>query len=224
MLEDSMELARLKREFQARGLASRLGFGERPAVLVVDMIHGFTDPTSPLGSDMTRQVQATAHLLAAAQQAGCPIYLSTVEFSEDLSDLGTWGIKIEANRLLRRGTRAVEFDERLGLRGNERRLSKLHASCFHGTALAEWMHKDDIDTLLIAGCTTSGCVRATVVDASAYGFRPMVVEEAVGDRSHYSHVMSLFDMDAKYGDVVSLEAAEAYLRLGSLGQASVTGQ
>ena len=112
----------------------------------------------------------------------------------------------------RRGNRVVEVDERLGRRPGEDAVpAKKYASCFFGTDLAARLVSRRVDTLLITGCTTSGCVRATAVDACSYGFHTIVVEEAVGDRAAPVHHGSLFDIDAKYGDVVPLVEALAYL-------------
>ena len=136
---------------------------------------------------------------------------STVAYDQNLQDAGVWIRKIPSNSWLVEGSEWIEIDRRLEPRPTETRLVKKHASCFFGTDLPARLIGGGIDTLLIAGCTTSGCVRATAVDACSYGFRTIVVEEAVGDRAHLPHLASLFDIDAKYGDVTPLREALHHL-------------
>ncbi|HEV7825198.1 MAG TPA: isochorismatase family protein [Mycobacteriales bacterium] len=197
--------------YTERGLGGRVGFGARPAVLVVDMIRAFTDPECPLGSDLTPQLTAIGRVLAAARGSRVPILFSTVVYDRELGEAGVWIRKIPANAYLVEGSPWVEVDERMGRLPAEQLLVKKYASCFFGTDLAARLITRGVDTLVITGCTTSGCVRATAVDACSYGFRTIVVEEAVGDRAELPHVASLFDIDAKYGDVVPLAEALAYL-------------
>jgi maleamate amidohydrolase len=205
------EYARLRAEFQAKGLGSRVGFGERPALLVIDMITGFTDARSPLAGELGSQLTATGSLLERARGAGIPVVFSTVAYDRQLQEAGLWIRKIPANSWLTEGSEWVQVDARLGQRPEETTLVKKYASCFFGTDLAARLVSRRVDTLLIAGCTTSGCVRATAVDACSYGFHTIVVEEAVGDRAQLPHEASLFDIDAKYGDVVALDRACEYL-------------
>ena len=139
---------------------------------------------------------------------------STVIYSDaDLKDAGLWGIKMKGSATLKAGTPAVEIDPRLDMRPSDSLLVKKYASCFFGTDLVPRLTSQRVDTLIITGCTTSGCVRATAVDAVQNGFRPMVVREAVGDRSKASHDQSLFDLNAKYADVVSLDETLQYMRI-----------
>jgi nicotinamidase-related amidase len=205
------EYARLRQEFRNKGFGSRVGFGQRPALLVVDLITGFTDLRSPLAGDLEGQLAATNRLLEPARAAGIPVIFSTVAYDAELQEAGIWIRKIPANSWLVEGSEWVQVDERLRQRPNETTLVKKYASCFFGTDLAARLVSRRVDTLIIAGCTTSGCVRATAVDSCSYGFHTVVVEEAVGDRAALPHAASLFDIDAKYGDVVGLEEALAYL-------------
>lgn len=218
MSEVLAEYARLRAEFQAKGFGSRVGFGQRPALLAVDFITGFTDLRSPLAGDLDGQLAATNALLEPARAAGIPVIFSTVAYDAELQEAGVWVRKIPANRWLVEGSEWVEVDARLAQRPNETTLVKKYASCFFGTDLAARLVSRQVDTLIITGCTTSGCVRATAVDACSYGFRTIVVEEAVGDRAALPHAASLFDIDAKYGDVVGLQEALGYL--GGLGSGS----
>ncbi|MDK3255438.1 N-carbamoylsarcosine amidohydrolase [Blastococcus capsensis] len=206
------EYARLRQEFREKGLGRRVGFGQRPALLAVDFITGFTDLRSPLAGELDAQLEATNALLEPARAAGIPVVFSTVAYDADLQEAGIWLRKIPANSWLVEGSEWVEVDKRLNQRPGEMTLVKKYASCFFGTDLAARLISRRIDTLIITGCTTSGCVRATAVDACSYGFHTIVVEEAVGDRAALPHAASLFDIDAKYGDVVGLEEACTYLR------------
>lgn len=209
------DFAALRAEFERRGFSGRVGFGVRPALLVVDLVNGFTDPASPLGSDLESVVAATGQLLVAARSADVPVIFSTVSYDRELQESGIWTRKIPAAGILVEGSAWVEIDRRLARRKREMLLVKKYASCFFGTDLAARLIARRIDTLLITGCSTSGCVRATTVDACSYGFHAIVVAEAVGDRAELPHLASLFDIDSKYGDVVGLPDALRYL--GSLG-------
>ena len=205
------EYDRLRREFRDKGFGSRVGFGQRPALLVVDLIVGFTDLRSPLAGELDGQVAATNALLAPARAAAVPVIFSTVAYDPELTEAGVWIRKVPANGWLVEGSEWVRVDARLEQRPTETTLVKKYASCFFGTDLAARLISRQVDTLIVTGCTTSGCVRATVVDACSYGFRTIVVEEAVGDRAELPHAASLFDIDAKYGDVVGLPEARGYL-------------
>jgi maleamate amidohydrolase len=212
MSEVVEEYTRLRKEFQDKGFGRRVGFGERPALLAVDFITGFTDLRSPLAGDLDSQLAATNALLEPARAAGIPVIFSTVAYDAELQEAGIWVRKIPANSWLVEGSEWVEVDARLNQRPNETTLVKKYASCFFGTDLAARLVSRRVDTLIITGCTTSGCVRATAVDACSYGFHTIVVEEAVGDRAALPHAASLFDIDAKYGDVVGLDETLSYLQ------------
>lgn len=205
------EYNRLRAEFKEKGLGGRMGFGSRPALVVVDVIRGFTEAQSPLASDLDTQVEATQRLLALARKSGLPVVFSTVAYDADLQEAGKWIKKIPSNNWLVEGSQWVEVDERMDRRDNEMLLVKKYASCFFGTDLAARLISRDVDTVILVGCTTSGCIRATAVDSCSYGFNTIVVEEGVGDRADLPHLASLFDIDSKYGDVVSLEDASTYL-------------
>jgi maleamate amidohydrolase len=198
--------------FRQRGFGLRIGFGKRPALLVIDMINAFTDPTMMLGANLDGQIEATRQMLLVAHDNAVPVIFSTVSYSEPgQKDAGIWALKQKGAATLVTGSHGVQIDERLQFDPNDSLLIKKYASCFFGTDLVPRLLARGIDTLIIAGCTTSGCVRATVVDACQTGFRPMIVREAVGDRSAAAHTQSLFDLDAKYGDVVTLNDTLSYL-------------
>ena len=198
--------------FAERGFGLRIGYGERPALLVVDMLKAFTDPEAMLGSNLDDEIEATKPLIDAAHERGVPVIFSTVIYEDaDMKDAGIWAMKQKGVVTLKKETDGPEIDPRLDFRPTDTLLVKKYASCFYGTDLTSRLLAHNIDTLLIAGCTTSGCVRASAVDACQIGFRPMVVREAVGDRSKAAHEQSLFDLDQKYADVVTLEDCLQYL-------------
>ena len=198
--------------FKQRGFGLRIGFGERPALLVIDMLKAFTDPTMMLGADLKSQIEAITSLLAAAHARSVPVIFSTVMYEDaDLKDAGIWALKQKGLVTLRAGSEGVEVDPRLEMLKTDTLLVKKYASCFFGTDLVSRLLAHRVDTVILTGCTTSGCVRATAVDACQTGFRPLVVREAVGDRSVSAHEQSLFDLDAKYADVISLADARSYL-------------
>jgi len=198
--------------FTARGFGQRIGFGERPALIVIDMLKAFTDATAMLGANLDKEIAAIAPLVAAAHARAVPVIFSTVRYDDaDLKDAGIWALKQKGVTTLRADGTGWEIDPRLDCRKTDTLLLKKYASCFFGTDLVPRLLAHRVDTLVITCCTTSGCVRATAVDACQNGFRPMVVREAVGDRSEAAHAQSLFDLDAKYADVVSLADALGYL-------------
>ena len=200
-----------KQFYLSKGFAARVGFGRSPALLVVDLIKGFTDLSSPLASNLDKEVAATRRLLDASRQARIPVHFTTIAFAEGFADAGTFIKKVPSLNVLKIGSPLVEVDDRLAPLPNESVWSKKGASSFFGTALAATLTASGVDTVLITGCTTSGCVRASAVDSCQSGFNTIVVHEAVGDRAQGPHEANLFDMDAKYADVVSLDDALAYL-------------
>lgn len=208
----------LVRLYVERGFRGRVGFGARPALLIIDLIRAFTDPRSPLSCDLEEVIAATRRLLGRARAAKIGVHFTTTAYVEGHTDAGLFICKVPSLGLLRAGDPLVEIDERLRPLPNECVWCKKYASAFFGTALAATLTAAGVDTLLITGCTTSGCVRASAVDACQHGFRAIVVREAVGDRAPAPHEANLFDIDAKYGDVVSLDEALDYLaRFGDPG-------
>ena len=198
--------------YRKKGLAARVGFGRRPAVLVVDFIVGFTDKRSPLAAAFDREVAATRKLLAAARGRGLPVFFTTTVYDREMREAGVFVRKVPSLRTLQEGSRWVAIDPRLALRRDEIVLAKKYASAFFGTALASTLTALGVDTLIVAGCTTSGCIRASVVDAMQHGFRTIVPRECVGDRAAGPHQANLVDIDGKYGDVMGL--ADVLRRLG----------
>ena len=200
------------REVYAKArLGESVTLGSRPAVLVVDFSCGFTDPESALGSDLTTEVEATKRLLDAARARGLPVIFTTIGYEPSLKDGGLWLQKAPALADLQVGGRWVEIDPRLEPREGETIVLKKGASAFFGTNLAAILVSQAIDSIVLCGATTSGCIRATAIDLLQYGFPTLVPRECVGDRAQAPHEANLFDIQAKYADVVSLEEALAYV-------------
>jgi maleamate amidohydrolase len=197
--------------FKDRGFGLRMGFGQRPAVLVIDFVNAFTDASTMLGSNLDSQVYEANRLVDAAHEQALPVLFSTVSYDEEeLRDAGIWAMKHKGTRLLVAGTPAVALDPRIRRKPQDPILVKKYASCFFGTDLVPRLLNRSIDTLFIAGCSTSGCVRATAVDACQNGFRPIIVRETVGDRSQAAHEQSLFDLHSRYADVVGIDEVLSY--------------
>ncbi|WP_084786713.1 isochorismatase family protein [Bacillus tuaregi] len=193
--------------FQERGFGKRLGFGKKPGLIVVDMIHGFTNPSMPMGSDLSQQIEKTNQLIDTMHALKLPVFFTTIAYDDEtLADSGIWYQKMEGLKTLKAGTEAVEVDSRLDFRSGDGLIVKKYASAFFGTDLIARLNANHVDTVIIVGCTTSGCIRASTVDALQYGYRPIVVRDAVGDRSQASHDQSLFDLEQKYADVMNTEA------------------
>jgi nicotinamidase-related amidase len=198
--------------FESRGFGQKIGFGKSPAVLVIDIVKAFTDPNRVLGADMDAQIDATNALIDVAHEKGIPVIYSSVAYDDaNFMDAGVWRLKQKGIADLVAGSDGPELDPRLHHENGDGMLWKKYASCFFGTDLVSRLMASGVDTLILTGCTTSGCVRATAVDSCQTGFRPIVVREAVGDRSQQAHDQSLFDLNAKYADVVSLDETLAYL-------------
>ena len=188
------------------GFHGRAGFGEKPALVVVDVNRGFTDPASPLVCDLDDCVAAIARLLEAFRAAGLPVVFTTVVYDEFGKQAAAVFIdKIPALTVLEPGSPWVEIDPRIAPVEGEAVLSKHFASAFFGTPLASLLASAEVDTVVVTGASTSGCVRATALDAMQHGYRVVVPREAVGDRNQAAHEANLYDLDTKYADVVSLE-------------------
>ena len=202
---------------QARDLYERIGLGQsfalgtNPAVVVIDFSCGFTDPECPLGSDLTPQIEATRRLLDAARAKGLPIVYTTIGFDPASGDGGLWLQKVPALARLELGGRWVDIDPRLEPRDDEPIVIKKGASGFFGTNLASILVSRRVDSVILCGASTSGCVRATAIDLLQYGWPAIVPRDCVGDRARAPHDANLFDIQAKYADVVSVEEALAYV-------------
>jgi nicotinamidase-related amidase len=188
------------------GFHGRTGFGRRPALIVVDLNLGFTDPASPLVCDLESVVAANQRLLHAFRGAGAPVVFTTVAFDAAAKQAASAFIeKVPALLTLEAGSRWVDIDPRIAPRLGEPVLVKNFASAFFGTPLSSILTGHASDTVIVTGASTSGCVRATAVDALQHNFRVVVPREAVGDRNPAAHEANLYDIDTKYGDVVSVD-------------------
>ena len=200
--QESYEQARLGQAFT---------LGERPAVLVVDFSRGFTDPECALGADMTKEVEATKRVVDAARELNLPVIFTTIGFESNLKDAALWIQKIPALGELQIGSKWVELDPRLERREDETVILKKGASAFFGTNLSAILATRKVDTVVLCGATTSGCIRATAIDLLQSGYPALVPRECIGDRASGPHEANLVDLQAKYADVVSIEDALAYL-------------
>ena len=194
------------------GFHGRAGFGQRPALLVIDVNVGFTDPASPLVCDLEDVVAAIRRLLDEFRRAELPVVYTTVSYDEgDKVAAAAFIDKIPALLTLEAGSRWVEIDPRIAPLPSEPVLNKLFASAFYGTPLSSLLASAGCDSVVVTGASTSGCVRATAVDAIQHGYRPAVPREAVGDRNPAAHEANLHEIDTKYGDVVGIDDVIAHL-------------
>jgi len=186
------------------------GLGQRPALVVVDIVKGFTDPTCPLGSEADDVVAANITLMNAFHQRSLPVVLTTVIYRDD-QQARVFRDRVPALNLLTPDAEWVRFDTRLPQQASDIVLEKRHASAFHGTDLDGQLRALGVDSLVVTGLTTSGCVRATAVDGLQNNYPVVVPREACGDRNHEAHAANLYDLNAKYADVLDLEDVLALL-------------
>jgi maleamate amidohydrolase len=214
----------LEENYARGGYGKRLSPGRTPALLIVDFVQAYLEPGSPLYAGVDSARAAAVDLLATAREAAIPIVHTNVLYQPGGRDGGVFFRKVPALACFESGVHPelAAFGAGLEPRAGETVITKQYASAFFGTSLASTLTATGIDTLLIAGVSTSGCVRASAVDACQHGFRPLVVREAVGDRASGPHEANLFDLQAKYAEVVSLEEAKRYLR--TLATAQSTGR
>jgi len=187
------------------------GLGHRPALVLVDVINGFTDPACPLGSAADGVVQACERLLAAFREAGLPVFFTTVVYRER-EQARVFRRRLPALEVLQPGSHWVQIDPRVAPAPGETVIEKQWASGFFKTSLDEALTAAGADSLAVCGLTTSGCVRATAVDGLQHDYLVVVPREATGDRNEMAHEANLFDLDAKYADVLPLEAVLAQVR------------
>lgn len=180
-----------------------LGLTRNPALLIVDMIRGFTDPQCPLGTHCPEVVSANIELLQAFRHKELPIFFTTVVYHHD-QQAAVFRRKVPALNLLQTESPWVAIDPQLGRRDSEPLIEKQWASAFHKTDLDQQLKSLAVDSLVVTGLTTSGCVRATAVDGLQNEFQVVIAEEAVGDRNQRAHSANLFDLNAKYADVQSV--------------------
>ena len=201
--------------YERSGFGGRVGFGERPALVVIDLAKSWLDDSSPQGSSRLEPVlHNTITLLDVARRHGCPVFFTTMAFSR-WEVKGPYGRKLpHLGKLgsLDAGSEMVELDPRLERREDEPLIVKPRASAFWGTPFDSYLASLSIDTLIITGCSTSGCIRGTAESAHNLNLRTIVVREAVGDRSPLAHETNLTDIDLRYADVVGMDETISYLK------------
>ncbi len=192
---------------------TRIGFGEKSALIVIDFLKGYTTEGSPLyAPGVVKAVSETPEVLDLARRKGVLIIHTNVRYTPpDYLDGGVWIKKAPVLKALVEGNPYAEFCDEVVPQKNEIVITKQYASAFFGTSLVSTLGAARVDTLIITGCTTSGCIRATAVDAVQHGFRTIVVRECSGDRHNDPHEANLFDINAKYGDVISKAEVIEYL-------------
>ncbi|WP_150301303.1 N-carbamoylsarcosine amidohydrolase [Pseudomonas profundi] len=193
---------------------SRIGFGSSSALLVIDFMKGYTEPTSPLYAEgVVSAVVQAGEFLAAVRALKIPVIHTNIIYSApDCVDGGVWVKKSPVMKLMVKENPLTEFCPEVQPATSEQIITKQYASAFFGTSLAAQLHSMGVDTIMLTGCSTSGCIRATAVDGVQHGFRVIVIGDCVGDRHDAPHQANLFDIDSKYGDVVAYQDALKVLR------------
>lgn len=182
-----------------------IGIGERPVLLIVDFQKAFTCDSSPLGGSplITSAVNKTKELISLAREVKFPIIYTVVGYREDQKDMGLWPLKVSTLSNVKLGSKWVEIDDALEVNEEDIVLTKKMPSAFFNTDLTNILICNQIDTLIITGCTTSGCIRATTIDSFSYGYRTIIAKECVGDQAIEPHQANLFDIGNRYGDILS---------------------
>ena len=206
--------------YQTQGFGNKSGFGERPCLLVVDFVNGFADPAQFGGGNIADAIANTSVLLATAREQQIPIAFTRVVYADDGSDAGVFCLKAPSLVTLTEHAPASQVVVELEPRDGEYVFTKTQPSAFFGTNLTAWLVAKRVDTVLVTGCTTSGCVRASVIDSMSYNFRTIVVSDCVGDRALGPHEANLFDMEQKYADLMT--AAEVAAALEPVAGACVS--
>jgi maleamate amidohydrolase len=211
MIED------LAADYEAAGFGARLAFGRRPALLVIDVVEAYLQKDSPLYAGVEDARDSNIRLVECARRAGLPVIFTNVTYNAGGADGGVFFRKVPALKAFLPGSPLGAFPAGLAPRADELVVSKQYPSAFFGTSIAPTLHAMGVDTVVMGGFSTSGCVRASALDAMQYGFIPYVVREACGDRDARPHEASLFDLQAKYAEVVS-EAEAVALMSGQGGR------
>lgn len=195
-----------------RAYDNRLGFGQCPALILVDFVQAYFDESCALYAGVEDALSTALEVRKAARSAGVPVIYTNVVYQAGGADGGLFFRKAPVLKNFLAGSPMGAWPEGLEPGDGEFVVSKQYPSAFFGTSLASTLHTGGVDTLIITGVTTSGCIRATCVDALSHGFIPIVISDACGDRHEAPHEANLFDMNAKYGDVVDSQEVLAYLR------------
>lgn len=219
-MEHSLSNQELRDWYVTRGFGGRVGFGDRPAVLAIDVARGWLDPEVDLGSDQAAVLDAIVEVLGVARDVEIPIFFTTMGFREDAADAGEVYLKkLSLTRTQVRDSQAMELHPAVERRPEEMLIVKPRASGFFGTNLLAQLISLGIDTTVVVGLSTSGCIRATCESAFNYGYHAIVPQEAVGDRCRSAHEASLFDIDARLADVIPLAMVTEEMRRGRVAAA-----
>jgi maleamate amidohydrolase len=197
--------------YRRQNFGNSSGFGRRAALLIVDFVNGFADPAHFGGGNITEAIDRTVELLARFRDWRLPVAHTRVVYADDGSDAGVFALKTPNLLKLTENAAISQIVPALAPRPGEHVIRKIQPSAFFGTDLAPWLTFHGADTVVVAGCTTSGCVRASVVDAMSHNFRTVVIRDCVGDRALAPHEANLFDMAQKYADVMDRDEALAIL-------------
>ena len=189
--------------YQHQGLGGTSGVGQRCGLILVDFVNGFVDIDQLGGPHIEAAARATVPLLQAFRQRGLPIAHTRVVFADDGADHNVFAHRVKPLQKLTETAPASQIVPWLTPEAGELIVRKQNASAFFQTGLADWLRYRGVDTAIVVGCTTSGCVRASVVDAMQHNFRTVVIRDCVGDRALEPHDANLFDMQQKYADVMS---------------------
>ena len=203
-------MSRLDDDYANAGFNKSLGFGAAPVLLVVDFVMAYLEPDSPLYAGVEKELSVNERLVAAARTAGVPVIWTNVEYEPGGADGGHFYRKIGALTVFDRGSPLGAFPPTLQPEPGERVVTKQYPSAFFDTGLADALREMGADCCVITGLTTSGCVRASALDALQYGFIPLVIPDACGDRDQGVHDANIFDLQAKYADLLTVDEAEVY--------------
>ena len=189
--------------YQKQGFGNRSGMGQRPALLIVDFVNGFADPDQFGGGNIGEAIENTRELLAAARALGLPVAFTRVVYAEDGSDAGVFTLKDPTLKILNEESFSSQIVDQLKPWDGEYIVRKTQPSAFFGTNLTAWFVSKGVDMVIVTGCPTSGCVRASVIDSMSYNFKTVVATDCVGDRALGPHEANLFDMEQKYADLMT---------------------
>ena len=206
--------------YARQGFGRSSGFGSRPALLIVDFVNGFKDPSQFGGGNIVDAIVATAPLIESARRARLPVAFTRIVYADASADAGVFCLKAPGLVELTEHASASQIVPELAPEPGEFIVRKTQPSAFFGTGLASWLVSKQVDTLIVTGCTTSGCVRASVVDAMSSNFRTIVATDCVGDRAIGPHDANLFDMGQKYADLMTGDEVAA--RISALSRTNAT--
>ena len=195
--------------YEKQNFGNSSGIGTNPAMLIVDFVNGFADPEQFGGGNIQAAIDKTVDLLAFARAQNMPVASTRVVYADDGSDHGVFCLKAPGLKVLTEDAPASQIVDALAPIDGEYVVRKTQPSGFFGTDLADWYQGRGVDTVLVTGCTTSGCIRASVIDAMSYNFKTVVVTDCVGDRALGSHEANLFDMGQKYADLMTADEVMA---------------